>query len=212
MKYVAVEGPIGAGKTALAELLARRLDARLLREEVEENPFLERFYADMRGYAFQTQVFFLLSRHKQQQELKQPGLFNQNVVTDYLFEKDRVYAAYNLTDHELALYERLYQALVPEVTRPDLVVYLQARADVLMARIRERGRRFEVAIDPGYLAGLADAYNHFFLHYDLTPLLIVNTERLDIVANREDFEELFRAIETTTGRRFYSPRGKGRQR
>jgi len=210
MKYIAVEGPIGAGKTALAELLARRLDAQLVREAAEENPFLERFYADSRGYAFQVQVFFLLARHKQQQDLKQPGLFDENVVTDYFFEKDRIYAAYNLTDHELALYERLYRALVAEVTRPDLVIYLQAHVDVLMARIRERGRRFEVAIDHDYLAGLADAYNHYFLHYDQTPLLIVNTERLDIVTNRDDFEELFRAIEqTTAGRKFYSPRSRG---
>ncbi len=210
MKYIAVEGPIGAGKTALAQLLAKRLDARLILEATEENPFLERFYADMRGYAFQAQVFFLLARHKQQQELRQPELFDQNVVTDYFFEKDRIYAAYNLTDHELALYERLYQALIAEVTRPDLVIYLQAHVDVLMARIRERGQRFEVAIDYDYLAGLADAYNHFFLRYDSTPLLIVNTERLDIVTNRDDFEELFRAIETTkTGRRFYSPRSRG---
>ncbi len=210
MRYIAVEGPIGAGKTALAELLARRLDAQLVRETTEENPFLERFYTDMRGYAFQTQVFFLLARHKQQQELKQPGLFSRNVVSDYSFDKDRVYAAYNLTDHELALYERLYQALATEVARPDLVIYLQASVDVLMARIRERGRRFEVAIDPDYLAGLADAYNHYFLHYDRAPLLIVNTERLDIVTNPDDFEELFRAIEqTTAGRKFYSPRSRG---
>ncbi|MEO0086040.1 MAG: deoxynucleoside kinase [candidate division WOR-3 bacterium] len=210
MRYIAVEGPIGAGKTALAQLLAQRLEARLILESALENPFLERFYADMRGYAFQAQVFFLLARHKQQRELRQPDLFNANVVSDYFFEKDRIYAAYNLTDHELALYERLYQALVAEVTRPDLVVYLQAHVDVLMERIRARGQGWAVAIDHDYLAGLTDAYNHFFLRYDATPLLIVNTERLDIVTNRTEFEELFRAIETTrTGRRFYSPRSRG---
>jgi deoxyguanosine kinase len=211
MRYIAVEGPIGVGKTALAEFLARRLDAMLVREEVEENPFIERFYGNTRGYAFQTQVFFLLSRHKQQRDLGQTGLFVKNVVSDYLFDKDRIFAALNLTEHELALYERLYQALVEEVHKPDLVVYLQARTEVLMARIKERGRRYELSIDPAYLDALANAYNHFFMHYDATPLLIVNTERLDFVANREDSEELFRAIDTTTtGRRFYSPRGKGR--
>lgn len=211
VRYIAVEGPIGVGKTALAERLAKRLGARLVREVVEENPFLGRFYGDMRNLAFQTQLFFLLSRHKQQCELAQPGLFEQAVVSDYLFDKDRVFAYLNLTEHELALYERIYEFLVKEIPRPDIVVYLQARTDVLLARIRQRGRDFETAIDPAYLDSLADAYNHFFMHYDATPLLIVNTERLDFVTNREDFEDLFKAIETTTsGRRFYSPRGKGR--
>lgn len=211
MRYIAVEGPIGVGKTALASKLAERLDARLVLEEVEENPFLARFYADMRTHAFQTQVFFLLSRHHQQRELAQSELFRQNVVSDYLFEKDRVFAYLNLTEHELALYERIYEFLVKETTRPDLVIYLQARADVLLGRIRQRARGFEASIDPAYLSSLSDAYNHFFLHYDSAPLLIVNTERLDFVTNREDFEDLFRAIEaTTSGRRFYSPRGKGK--
>jgi deoxyadenosine/deoxycytidine kinase len=211
MRYIAVEGPIGVGKTALAERLAQRLDAELVREVAEENPFLDRFYSDMRNYAFQTQVFFLLARHKQQLALSQPGLFHQTVVSDYLFEKDRIFAYLNLTEHELALYERIYKYLVKEVPKPDVVVYLQARSDVLMARIKQRGRQFEAAMDPAYVESLADAYNHFFLHYDAAPLLIVNTERLDFVASREDFEDLFKAIETTTsGRRFYSPRGKGR--
>lgn len=211
MRYIAVEGPIGVGKTALAQRLSERLAARLVLEVVEDNPFLERFYTDPRNYAFQTQVFFLLSRHKQQRELSQPELFHETVVSDYLFDKDRVFAYLNLTEHELALYERIYRFLVSEIPRPDLVVYLQARSDVLLARIRQRARPFESGIDPAYLDSLTDAYNHFFLHYDSAPLLIVNTERLDFVANREDFEDLFRAIDTTTkGRRFYSPRGKGR--
>jgi len=211
MRYIAVEGPIGVGKTALAERLAQRLDAELVCEVVEENPFLDRFYSNMRDYAFQTQVFFLLARHKQQLALSQPGLFRQTVVSDYLFDKDRIFAYLNLTEHELALYERIYKYLVKEVPKPDVVVYLQARSDVLMARIKQRGRQFEAAMDPAYVESLANAYNHFFLHYDAAPLLIVNTERLDFVASREDFEDLFKAIETTTsGRRFYSPRGKGR--
>lgn len=211
MRYIAVEGVIGAGKTALAERLAERLRARLVLEEVDENPFLDRFYQDIRAYAFQTQLFFLLSRHKQQQELRQPELFEETIVSDYLFDKDRVFAGLNLTEHELALYDRVYQLLSREVVRPDLIVYLQARTDVLLNRIKQRGRPYEAAIDPEYLDALANAYNHYFLHYDASPLLIVNTEQFDFVRSREDFEELFREIQTTTsGRRFYSPRGKGR--
>lgn len=211
MRYICVEGPIGVGKTALAELLAKRLDAKLVKEVVEENPFLDRFYGDMRNYALHTQLFFLVARHKQQCELAQPDLFHENVVCDYLFDKDRIFAHLNLNEHELALYDSIYKLVAGEVPKPSIVVYLQARADVLLARIRQRARKFEAAIDPEYLAELADAYNHYFMHYEAAPVLIVNTERLDFVASREDFEDLFRAIEeTTAGRRFYSPRGKGR--
>jgi deoxyadenosine/deoxycytidine kinase len=211
MRYICVEGPIGVGKTALAERLAERLEAKLVKEVVEENPFLDKFYGDMRNYAFQTQLFFLLARHKQQRDLLQSELFHETVVSDYLFDKDRVFAYMNLTEHELALYERIYEFLVKEIPKPDLVVYLQARTDVLLARIKQRGRQFEAGIDPAYLSSLADAYNHFFMHYEAVPLLIVNTERLDFVTSHDDFEDLLRAIETTTsGRRFYSPRGKGR--
>uniref|UniRef100_A0A7C4G9H6 Deoxynucleoside kinase n=1 Tax=candidate division WOR-3 bacterium TaxID=2052148 RepID=A0A7C4G9H6_UNCW3 len=211
MRYIAIEGPIGVGKTALAELLAKRLGARLVKEVVEENPFLERFYSDVRSYAFQTQVFFLLARHKQLRELKQAELFEQTVVSDYLFDRDRIFAGLNLTEHEFALYERIYEFVKEETPRPDTVVYLQARPEVLLARIRRRGRHFEEAIDPGYIESLANLYNAFFMHYEDAPLLIVNTDQLDFVSTREDFEELFRAIESTTaGRRFYSPRGKRR--
>lgn len=211
MRYIAIEGPIGVGKTALAEMLARRLGARLVKEAVEENPFLTRFYSDIRSYAFQTQVFFLLARHKQLRELKQAELFEQTVVSDYLFDRDRIFAGLNLTEHEFALYERIYEFVREETPRPDTVVYLQARPEVLLARIRRRGRQFEEGIDPAYVESLANLYNSFFMHYDDAPLLIVNTDQLDFVATREDFEELFRAIESTTsGRRFYSPRGKRR--
>jgi len=211
VRYIAIEGPIGVGKTALAELLAKRLGARLVKEVVEENPFLERFYSDVRSYAFQTQVFFLLARHKQLRELKQAELFEQTVVSDYLFDRDRIFAGLNLTEHEFALYERIYEFVKEETPRPDTVVYLQARPEVLLARIRRRGRHFEEAIDPGYIESLANLYNAFFMHYEDAPLLIVNTDQLDFVSTREDFEELFRAIESTTaGRRFYSPRGKRR--
>lgn len=209
MKYIAIEGPIGVGKTALVRLLAERLKARPVLESVEDNPFLEKFYLDPRGYAFQAQLFFLLARHKQQREMAQPELFDEAVVSDYLFDKDRVFAYLNLTEHELALYERIYAFLVKEVPTPDTVVYLQARTDVLLARIRQRARPFESAIDPTYLDSLSNAYNRFFLHYEAAPLLIVNTERLDFVSNRNDFDDLLREIQaTTSGRRFYSPRGK----
>jgi deoxyadenosine/deoxycytidine kinase len=211
LNYIAVEGPIGVGKSSLARLLAERVGAKLVLESVEDNPFLEKFYLDIRGYAFQTQLFFLLGRHRQQRELAQSELFNEAVVSDYLFDKDRIFAYLNLTEHELALYERVYAFLVKEVPKPDLVVYLQARTDVLLSRVRQRGRPFESSIDPAYLDSLANAYNRFFLHYDSTPLLIVNTERLDFVANRDDFDDLLREIKTATaGRRFYSPRGKMR--
>jgi len=211
VRYIAVEGPIGVGKSALAELLAQRLNGRLVKEVVEENPFLEKFYQDVRSYAFQTQVFFLLARHKQLKELAQAELFTEVVVSDYLFDKDRIFASMNLTEHELALYERLYEFVRPEIPTPQLVVYLQARTEVLMARIRQRDRPFERDLDPAYLEALANLYNAFFLHYEAAPLLIVNTDRLDFVANRDEFEELFKEIQNTTaGRRFYSPRSKRR--
>jgi len=210
VRYIAVEGVIGVGKTALAERLADRLSGHLVLEEIEENPFLGRFYQDIAGYAFQTQLFFLLSRCKQQQELRQPELFDETIVSDYLFEKDRVFASLNLTEHEFALYEKVYELLARDVVRPDLLVYLQARTDVLLGRIRQRGRPFEAPLGREYLDSLADAYNRFFLHYDASPMLIVNTERVDFVASQEDMNDLFKAIQTTTkGRRFYSPRGKG---
>lgn len=217
LSYLAIEGPIGVGKTAFAELVAKRLQARLVREVVEENPFLERFYRDMRGYAFQTQLFFLLSRHRQLQEVFQSGIMmvegalvpEQAVVSDYLFEKDRIFATLNLTEHELALYYRIYDLIKRDVPKPDLVVYLQARVEVLLARIKQRGRPFEADIDPDYLGTLANLYNSFFLHYEEAPVLIVNTDRLDFVANQDDFEELLRAIlEHRSGRKFYSPRSR----
>lgn len=219
LRYIAVEGPIGVGKTALTELLARRLSARLVREAVEENPFLNKFYRDRRRYAFQTQIFFLLSRHRQLQEIFQGEMVLVNgtlvpqttVVSDYLFDKDRIFATLNLTEHELALYYRIYDLLKGDIPKPDLVVYLQAQLEVLLARIKQRGRGFEMEIDPEYLKNLSNFYNSFFLHFEETPVLIVNTDRLDFVGNQGDFEELFKAImEHDSGRKFYSPRGRRR--
>jgi deoxyadenosine/deoxycytidine kinase len=206
--YVAIEGVIGVGKTTLATLLAKKWSAHLKLEVVEENPFLEQFYQDMRGYAFQTQLFFLLSRHKQQSELKQYDLFMERVVSDYLFAKDRIFANITLDDNELALYKRLADLLERDVPKPDVVVYLQASADALMDRIRRRGREFERDMSREYIDTLNEAYNYFFFHYKETPLIVVNTNDIDFVENTADFEELAREIEEhDKGTAYYVPIG-----
>jgi deoxyguanosine kinase len=206
--YVAVEGVIGVGKTTLATLLAKKWGAHLKLEVVEENPFLAQFYADMRAYAFQTQLFFLLSRHRQQVDLKQYDLFMESVVSDYMFAKDRIFANITLDDNELALYKRLADLLEREVPKPDVVVYLQGSVDVLMERIRRRGRRFERDMSRDYILALTEAYNHFFFHYKDTPLIIVNTNEIDFVENTADFDELAREIEEhDKGTAYYVPIG-----
>ena len=206
--YVAVEGVIGVGKTTLATLLAKKWGAHLKLEVVEENPFLAQFYADMRGYAFQTQLFFLLSRHKQQSELKQYDLFMERVVSDYLFAKDRIFANITLDDNELALYKRLADLLERDIPSPDIVVYLQASVDVLMERIRRRGRDYERDMSREYIETLNEAYNYFFFHYKDTPLIVVNTNDLNFVENTADFEELAREIEEhDKGTAYYVPLG-----
>jgi len=206
--FVAVEGVIGVGKTTLATLLAKKWGAHLKLEVVEENPFLAQFYADMRAYAFQTQLFFLLSRHRQQVDLKQYDLFMERVVADYMFAKDRIFANITLDDNELALYTRLAELLERDVPKPDVVVYLQASVDVLMERVRKRGRRFERDMSREYLLALTEAYNHFFFHYKDTPLIVVNTNDIDFVENTADFEELAREIEEhDKGTAYYVPIG-----
>jgi deoxyguanosine kinase len=207
-RYIVVEGPIGVGKTSLTRTLSKRFNARSVFELVEENPFLASFYQDRNKYAFQTQLFFLLSRFKQQQELFQQELFSQVTVSDYLFAKDRIFASITLDPNELALYERVYENLGPRVMKPDLVIYLQARLDVLLARIRKRGREFERKFDPEYLAELARTYNDFFHRYDETPLLVINTSDIDFVESERDFEELIRAIGSIkAGTHYYQPLG-----
>jgi deoxyadenosine/deoxycytidine kinase len=205
-RYIVVEGPIGVGKTSLSNILAERFSARRVFEVVEENPFLASFYADRHKYAFQTQIFFLLSRFKQQEEFFQPDLFNSVTVSDYLFSKDRIFACLNLESHELALYERVFDALSPRVARPDLVIYLQARLDVLLQRIKRRGREFERQFDSTYLEELVHAYNEFFSHYSETPLLVVDTSDIDFVHNEADLQGLLGAIDRTRqGTHHYSP-------
>ena len=203
-----VEGPIGVGKTSLTRALAQRFSGRTVFEQVEENPFLASFYQDRNKYAFQTQLFFLLSRFKQQQELFQQDLISRVTVSDYRFAKDRIFASITLDPNELALYERVYGHLGPRVMRPDLVIYLQARLEVLLARIRKRGREFERKFDPEYLAELSRTYNDFFHRYDETPLLVINTSDIDFVESERDFEELIRAVGSIrAGTHYYQPLG-----
>lgn len=207
LNYIAIEGVIGVGKTILATKLSEKLSARLILEEVEANPFLANFYSDMQTYALSTQLFFLLSRHRQQQQIAQTSLFEEKVVTDYAFIKDRIFAYINLSEHELNLYEKIYEFLAKDVPKPDLIVYLQAPIEILLERIRKRGRSYEQEMDAEYLKALTDAYNRFFLHYDETPLLIVDTAKLNFVKNENDFQELFEEIIiTTAGRKFFSPK------
>lgn len=205
-RYIVLEGVIGVGKTSLAKLLAARCDGRLNLEIVEENPFLARFYQDRAAYAFQTQIFFLLSRFRQQQNLFQHDLFSSVLVSDYLFAKDRIFANLNLSDDELALYDQLAGILEQRVLKPDLVVFLQARTEVLMERIRWRGRAYERDMDPEYIDALAKAYAYFFGHYESTPLLVVNTDDLDFVNSPRDFELLYEQLsESFQGTRYFAP-------
>jgi len=206
-RYIAVEGPIGVGKTTLASALAERLGGRLVLEVVEENPFLAGFYEDRAKHAFQAQLFFLLSRFQQQQELFQQDLFSQVTVSDYLFAKDRIFASLTLDPNELALYERIWQVLGTRTVKPDLVVYLQARQDVLLARIRKRARDFERHLSPDYLDAVARAYGDFFFHYEDTPLLVVNTSDLDL-SDEADLEGVVSQVRRhRKGRLHYNPEG-----
>ncbi len=207
-RHIAIEGPIGVGKTALARILAERTGGRLVLEQSDDNPFLAGFHADRRKHAFQTQLFFLLSRYQQQQALLQQDLFNQSTIADYLFAKDRIFAALTLDPAELALYNQIYDHLDPRVARPDLVVYLQARTEVLLARIRRRGRDHDRAVDAAWLDALAKAYRDFFFHYDDTPLLVVNTSDIDLEADPEHLETLLTVISRhRKGTRNYVPLG-----
>ncbi|MBW1972018.1 MAG: deoxynucleoside kinase [Deltaproteobacteria bacterium] len=193
-KYIAIEGPIGVGKTTLAKLLAKHFDGRLVLEKAEENPFLERFYRDRKKYAFQTQLYFLLSRYKQQQELRQFYLFSKVTITDYTFLKDKIFAHLNLDGDELSLYEQIYSLLNKRVIVPDLVIYLRARTDVLLKRIRERGIKYEKEISQKYLKELLEVYNNTFFHYSSSPLLVVETSEIDFVKNESDLNDLVKEI------------------
>ncbi len=209
-RYIAIEGVIGVGKTSLARLLCERFQARLVLEEVEENPFLKDFYRDRARYAFQTQMHFLFSRYQQQRTLRQLELFHERMVADYLFQKDRIFAGLNLSDRELALYERLVGWLEMDVMKPDVVIYLQANVETLLERIARRGRAFEKDMDRDYIKQLVEAYNHFFFHYVEAPLLVVNTNGIDFVNNPDDFEDLQkRILSHRQGTVYYAPLERG---
>lgn len=209
-RYIVVEGVIGVGKTSLVKLLATRTRARVNLEVVEENPFLGRFYQDRAAHAFQTQIFFLLSRFRQQQRLLQPELFSDLLVSDYLFAKDRIFANLNLDDDELALYNQLAGILEDRVLKPDLVIYLQASTDLLLERIRQRGRSYESGMDPRYIENLNKAYNFFFHHYAASPLLVISADHLDFVRVPADFTLLFEQLsQPFSGTRFFAPLAGG---
>ena len=205
-RYIAVEGPIGAGKTSLARRLAESLAADLVLEEVYENPFLERFYQDGQSAALPAQMFFLFMRAKQLDTLRQSDLFANVRISDYLFAKDRLFAELNLSADELQLYDQVEETLAIDAPVPDLVIYLQASVDTLLERIARRGVAYERAIDRRYLERLTDAYARFFHSYNEGPLLIVNASQIDPINNDADYEQLFQQIERTTGgRHFYNP-------
>ena len=208
-QYIAIEGPIGVGKTSLAERLATRLDAALVLEEME-NPFLADFYSGRPGAALQAQLFYLLNRHRQQLTLRQGDLFAQMTVADYLFDRDKIFAYLNLDDNELFIYQRLYDLLARDVPAPDLVVYLQAPTDVLVRRVRDHARDAGSEIptpQPDYIRELNEAYQHFFFHYAATPLLVVETSQIDFATSDSAVDELLRQIRTMNrGTRYYVPR------
>lgn len=206
-RYIAIEGAIGVGKTSLVNALAGRFDSAKVLESIE-NPFLVDFYNDRPGAAFQAQLFFLLSRYRQLSELAQKDLFSQTVIADYVLEKDKIFAYLTLTDDELIIYDKLFSLLEENVPRPDLVIYLQAGTDILMERIRKRKRDYEANISEKYIAEVNRSYNHYFFHYDATPLLVVNTSDIDFVHREEDLEDLIEQIRhMERGVQYYVPLG-----
>lgn len=200
-RYIVVEGPIGVGKTSLARRLAERLHSGLLLERPEENAFLPRFYQDMPRYALPTQLFFLFQRIGQLHELTQMDLFNRVTVSDFLLEKDSLFARLTLSSDELHLYQQIFDTLKPQAPVPDLVIYLQAQPAILYERVRRRAVEFERPITPEYLAMLADSYSRFFYHYNGSPVLIVNSERLNFVRQDEDLELLIQRVGAMRGSR-----------
>lgn len=195
-RYIVVEGVIGVGKTTLVHQLSRNIGARTVLEEFEENPFLPDFYKDRRAYALSTQLFFLMSRFRQQEVLAQGDLFQRRTVSDYLFDKDRVFAELTLESHELAIYEQLFGVLRPQIPQPDLVIFLHADHDTVMRRIAHRGREYEKNMDPEYIRDLAASYLRFFSSYAETPLLSIDTSKVDFRIPGRAIEEVVRAVET----------------
>jgi deoxyadenosine/deoxycytidine kinase len=206
-RHIAVEGPIGVGKTSLVQLLADRYESVMVLEDIT-NPFLASFYEGREGAAFQVQIYFLLSRFQQQREIAQMHLFQRLVLADYTFPKDRIFAYLNLDDADLKVYEKLYPVLEAEVAKPDLVIYMQASVPTLLERVRRRARDYEKEIDPGYLERLSEAYSYYFFHYRETPLLVINTDDIDFVNKPADFDALVdQIVKCRRGTQIYVPMG-----
>ncbi len=207
--YIAIEGAIGVGKTSFAKILSERMSARLVTEKFEENPFLEDFYVDPERYSFQTQLYFLLSRYRQQLELKQVDLFHSLLISDYMFDKDKLFAHLNLNEKELVLYNLIARLLEKEIPKPDLIVFLQASTDRLMANIKKRGRSYEREISREYIESLNQIYNEYFFRYKSSPLLIINTNEIDFVHNEDDLNDLLSLLKKpVSGTIYYNPERK----
>ncbi|KXK40995.1 MAG: deoxynucleoside kinase [Chlorobi bacterium OLB5] len=207
ISYIAVEGVIGAGKTSVAQMLAEKLNAKLILENFEDNPFLEKFYVKPEEYAFRTQMFFLLERYTQLQEVHQKELFQNFIVSDYIFEKDKIFAYLNLSDDELKIYEHVVNGLDKGIVVPDLVIYLQSTIERLMSNIRRRNREIEKEISEEYISSLNEAYNYFFSRYKATRIMIVNCEEVDFVNNTSDFDNLVNEIFSSdfSAVKYYNP-------
>ena len=204
--HITIEGSIGVGKTSLAKLLSEEINAKLILEEFEENPFLSEFYKDSKRYAFQTQLFFLLSRYRQQDEFKQTNIFTKSIVSDYMFMKDRIFAALNLDDKEMTLYNSIANILEQNIVYPDLIIFLQSETERLMGNIKQRGRDYERSIDWNYIDSLNQMYNEYFFRYDKSPLLIINTNDIDFVKNKSDLDEILSIIrKPIKGTKYYNP-------
>jgi deoxyadenosine/deoxycytidine kinase len=204
--YIAIEGPIGVGKTSLSELLSKELGARLVLEDFEDNPFLPDFYNDPERFGFQTQLFFLLQRYRQQQDLRQVDMFQKLLITDYMFVKDRLFASLNLNDKEMNLYDTIASLLERNIIKPDLVIYLQADTDILMKNIEKRGRNMERNVTWEYIDALNQVYTEYFFRYQDTPLVIINTNNIDFVENENDLKEVIQYIrQPVSGTKFFNP-------
>ena len=204
--YIAIEGPIGVGKTSLSKLIGEKLGARLVLEEFEENPFLSEFYKDPERYAFQTQLFFLLQRYRQQHELRQVDMFQNLVIADYMFIKDRLFASLNLNEKEIQLYDTVANLLEKNIIKPDLVIYLQGSTSSIMKKIVDRGRSIEKNITSDYIDALSQVYTEYFFRYQETPLVIINTDNIDFVNNENDFNEIINFIrKPVVGTKYFNP-------
>ena len=204
--YIIIEGTIGVGKTSLAKILSKKIDAKIILEEFEDNPFLPDFYKNPKRYAFQTQLFFLLSRYRQQIEFQQIDIFSKSIISDYMFMKDRIFAALNLDDKEIALYDKIATILEKNITYPDLIIFLQSDTERLMDNIKKRGRSYEMNMDWNYIDSLNQIYNEFFFRYNNSPLLIINTNDIDFVNDQEDLNEILNIIRSPiNGTKYYNP-------